>query len=286
VKVIRRGRLTNEERERGFSVNSAPAPLPTYDALRDNNLRQYFESKTVQKFLQSSGWIDKEGRIVDLDKFRCVHAPPLLAASACRLCLPPLPAQAAQLHPGADAGGGWPRRASARPHQPCPPAGCCRLSAPSHPAAAARDRSKLNIIEQEFKYAEKTEFWRLKEEEEMRRTIQIKRERALLDAKRIERARRIKEENRITKGIISAVKNQPSADGAHQLLDMYVFALVFCVSPLAAPLSVLPSLVAPLHFLDPWCKRYSATACALQSHSKPGFHGGWALDSPCPAGPV
>jgi hypothetical protein len=24
----------------------------------------------------------------------------------------------------------------------------------------------------------------------------------------------------------------------------------------------------------------------LQSHSKPGFHGGWALDSPCPAGPV
>jgi hypothetical protein len=86
VKVIRRGRLTNEERERGFSVNSAPAPLPTYDALRDNNLRQYFESKTVQKFLQSSGWIDKEGRIVDLDKFRCVHAPPLLAASACHLC--------------------------------------------------------------------------------------------------------------------------------------------------------------------------------------------------------
>ena len=79
VKVIRRGRLTNEERERGFSLNSAPAPLPTYDALRDNNLRQYFESKTVQKFLQSSGWIDKEGRIVDLDKFRCVPASPLLA---------------------------------------------------------------------------------------------------------------------------------------------------------------------------------------------------------------
>jgi hypothetical protein len=33
--------------------------------------------------------------------------------------------------------------------------------------------SKLNIIEQEFKYAEKTEFWRMKEEEEMRRTIQV-----------------------------------------------------------------------------------------------------------------
>jgi hypothetical protein len=72
VKVIRKGRLTAEERERGFSLGSAPAPLPSYDALRDGNLRQYFESKTVQKFLQSSGWIDKEGRIVDLDKFRCV----------------------------------------------------------------------------------------------------------------------------------------------------------------------------------------------------------------------
>ncbi len=54
----------------------------------------------------------------------------------------------------------------------------------------------------------------------MRRTIQIKRERALEDAKRIERARRIKEENRIRRGIISAVKNIPSSDGTHQLLDM------------------------------------------------------------------
>lgn len=70
VKVIRRGRLTADERERGFSLSGAPAPLPTYDALRDGNLRQYFESKTVQKFLQGSGWIDKDGRIVDLDKFR------------------------------------------------------------------------------------------------------------------------------------------------------------------------------------------------------------------------
>jgi hypothetical protein len=72
VKVIRRGQLTREERERGFDVRAANAPLPTYDALRDGNLRQYFESKTVQKFLQGSGWIDKEGRIIDLDKFRCV----------------------------------------------------------------------------------------------------------------------------------------------------------------------------------------------------------------------
>jgi hypothetical protein len=80
----------------------------------------------------------------------------------------------------------------------------------------------------------------------MRRTIQIKRERALLDAKRIERARRIKEENRITKGIISAVKNQPSADGAHQLLDMYVFARVLCPPCRTSVLAALPRRAAAL----------------------------------------
>jgi hypothetical protein len=141
VKVIRRGRLTNEERERGFSVNSAPAPLPTYDALRDNNLRQYFESKTVQKFLQSSGWIDKEGRIVDLDKFRCMPAPPLLAAlfaaSVCRLC--PLRRRNRTL-------GQTPAAVGHVGHLPAPPAfppaGCCRLSAPSHPAAARQEQAQ------------------------------------------------------------------------------------------------------------------------------------------------
>mmetsp|Transcript_45015 Transcript_45015/g.70581 ORF Transcript_45015/g.70581 Transcript_45015/m.70581 type:complete len:88 (-) Transcript_45015:125-388(-) len=46
----------------------------------------------------------------------------------------------------------------------------------------------------------------------MRRTIQVKRERALIDAKKMERARKIKEENRIRKGLISAVKNQPNVD--------------------------------------------------------------------------
>jgi hypothetical protein len=119
-------------------------------------------------------------------------------------------------------------------------------------------RAKLNIIEQEFKYAEKTEFWRLKEEEEMRRTIQasctaashakahknqfvgtitvlqlvsfclshgrlqIKRERALSEAKKTERARKIKEENRIRRGIIAAIKNQKQIEPpeVQQHLDM------------------------------------------------------------------
>mmetsp|Transcript_12850 Transcript_12850/g.25588 ORF Transcript_12850/g.25588 Transcript_12850/m.25588 type:complete len:216 (-) Transcript_12850:94-741(-) len=149
IQVRRRRALTAQERESNFQLSSAPAPLPTYDALRDANLRQYFESRTVQKYLQSSGWVDKDGKIVDLDKFR----------------------------------------------------------------------GKLNIIEQEFKYAEKTEFWRLKEEEEMRRTIQIKRERALVDAKKMERAKKIKEENRIRKGLISAVKGQPNSNIARLNID-------------------------------------------------------------------
>mmetsp|Transcript_11959 Transcript_11959/g.27880 ORF Transcript_11959/g.27880 Transcript_11959/m.27880 type:complete len:204 (+) Transcript_11959:87-698(+) len=141
-----------QQRENGFSVSSAPAPLPTYDALRDANLRQHFESRGVQRFLQQKGWVDKQGRIIDLDKYR----------------------------------------------------------------------SKLNIIEQEFRYAEKTEYWRLKEEDEMRRTIQIKRERALQEAKRQDRARAIKEENRIRKGLILVARNavKPEEKIPEQHLDI------------------------------------------------------------------
>ncbi len=60
-------------RESKFTLSAAKAPLPNYDALRDSNLRQYFESRTVQKFLQSAGWIDKSGKIIDLDRFRCCY---------------------------------------------------------------------------------------------------------------------------------------------------------------------------------------------------------------------
>merc|ERR550514_1141612 len=45
-----------------------------------------------------------------------------------------------------------------------------------------KNKSKLFIIEQEFKHAEKEEFWRLKEEAEFRRRIQIKRHEALEQA--------------------------------------------------------------------------------------------------------
>jgi hypothetical protein len=70
VRVTRQGKAGSSERERGFSLSSAPAPLPSYDSLRDGNLRQYFETSSVQRLLQRSGWVDKVGRIVDLDKFK------------------------------------------------------------------------------------------------------------------------------------------------------------------------------------------------------------------------
>jgi hypothetical protein len=69
-KLSARGKDKTVVRQGGFVLSSAPAPLPTYDALRDANLRQYFESKTVQSLLQQKGWVDKTGKIIDLDRYR------------------------------------------------------------------------------------------------------------------------------------------------------------------------------------------------------------------------
>lgn len=69
-----------------------------YNALRDPNMRHYFQNRAVQSHLYKTGQIDKSGRVIDFE----------------------------------------------------------------------RNKSKLHIIEQEFKAAEKVEFWRKREEEEMR----------------------------------------------------------------------------------------------------------------------
>ena len=93
VRVSRReGKAGSSERERGFSLSSAPAPLPSYDSLRDGNLRQYFETSSVQRLLQRSGWVDKSGRIVDLDKFKgklnIIEQAPLLPSQHAGCFLP------------------------------------------------------------------------------------------------------------------------------------------------------------------------------------------------------
>jgi hypothetical protein len=55
-------------------------------------LRQYFETSSVQRLLQRSGWVDKSGRIVDLDKFKgklnIIEQAPLLPSQHAGCFLP------------------------------------------------------------------------------------------------------------------------------------------------------------------------------------------------------
>lgn len=58
-----------KERENGFDLDfGVRAKLPEYDALRDNNMRHYFDHPAVQKHLWHTGQIDRSGRVIDLDK--------------------------------------------------------------------------------------------------------------------------------------------------------------------------------------------------------------------------
>jgi len=77
-----------------------------------------------------------------------------------------------------------------------------------------KNKSKLFIIEQEFKHAEKEEFWRLKEEAEFRRRIQIKRHEALEQARRTQRISDLKAERKARRDRIAVAKYGP--DGAPQ----------------------------------------------------------------------
>jgi len=67
----------------------------------------------------------------------------------------------------------------------------------------AKNRSKLFIIEQEFKAAEKAEYWRMKEEQEMRRRVQKKRHEALEKARLEERLAKMKDDRRIRREILT-----------------------------------------------------------------------------------
>lgn len=69
-----------------------------------------------------------------------------------------------------------------------------------------RNKSKLNIIEREFKVAEKTEYWRQKEEEEMRYRVQQKRHAALDRARAQEKLMKMKEDRQIRQEIVSATR--------------------------------------------------------------------------------
>ena len=49
--------------------DASPAPpLSSYDALRDPNMRHYFENRSVQAHLYKTGQIDAAGRVIDMSK--------------------------------------------------------------------------------------------------------------------------------------------------------------------------------------------------------------------------
>ena len=68
-----------------------------------------------------------------------------------------------------------------------------------------RNKSKLHIIEKEFDKAEKKELRRQRDEEEMRRRVQLKRHQALERARREERLIRMKEDRKIRREIVLAI---------------------------------------------------------------------------------
>eukprot|EP00753_Platysulcus_tardus_P006828 PLAT14611.1.p1 GENE.PLAT14611.1~~PLAT14611.1.p1 ORF type:complete len:225 (+),score=88.95 PLAT14611.1:41-715(+) len=118
-------------RERGFVI-ATKEKLPEYNPLHDRNLRHYFESRRVQKLLHRGGMIDREGRVIDLE----------------------------------------------------------------------RNKSKLFIIEQEFKNAERAEEERAREEEVLRQQVHTKRLRALEEKMVKSRLQKIKEDRMLRREIL------------------------------------------------------------------------------------
>ena len=76
----------------------------------------------------------------------------------------------------------------------------------------SKNASKFAIIEQEFKAAEKLEYWRKKEEAEMRHRVQMKRHEALARARRAEKMAKAKEDRRIRAEIVRCAKGVTSGD--------------------------------------------------------------------------
>lgn len=127
-----------------------------YNALRDPNMRHYFENRSVQTHLYKTGQIDKAGRVIDLE----------------------------------------------------------------------RNKSKFHIIEQEFKAAERLEFWRKKEESEMRHRVQQKRHEALSRSRRSERLLKMKEDRRIRQEIVRAARGMTlpvlSSNSNHRSMQSFI----------------------------------------------------------------
>lgn len=59
-----------EQREKGFDLSGLSSGKLDYNPLYDSNLRHFFESGGVQRILRSTGMLDSDGRVIDMDRFK------------------------------------------------------------------------------------------------------------------------------------------------------------------------------------------------------------------------
>jgi hypothetical protein len=81
-----------------------------------------------------------------------------------------------------------------------------------------KHKSKLFIIDQEFKHAEKAEYWRQKEEEEMRKRVQVKRHQALETARMSDRLAKLKEDRKIRQEIVHATREAAGSTSVSKMV--------------------------------------------------------------------
>merc|ERR1719395_339927 len=71
--VLLRGETTDKKllgREQAFKTATTRAPLPSYDSLRDQNLRAFWSTPGTRRHLTDLGFLDDSGNIIDLDQYR------------------------------------------------------------------------------------------------------------------------------------------------------------------------------------------------------------------------
>lgn len=206
------------EREKGWELGTGRAPYQTYDALRDTNLRQFFESRNVQQFLHNMGWVRAASFPLRVSGERCsdicsslplvrwIRKAALLIWTSTSLSSPLLSKSSSTLS-GQSTG-------VSRRKRTC---GCVCSFLPVHAfhwvAVCARNESSSaswpgfvvpgNLCEPAQCVVSNTWLWR---NLFTQRVIQAKRHRALEEAKRAERLARLKEERRVRQSIIRAMQ--------------------------------------------------------------------------------
>ncbi|EQC28430.1 hypothetical protein SDRG_13758 [Saprolegnia diclina VS20] len=77
-----------------------------------------------------------------------------------------------------------------------------------------KHKAKLSIIQQEFKLAEKAELAKQREEDEIRRRVQLRRHAALNEARKEEKIVKLKEDRKLTRQIVQAAKEYAVPHGS------------------------------------------------------------------------